>query len=114
MIPMLLCGGFKPYGVILLCPIFFSLAHLNHFMEIYAKQNNRIKKDISASVVISSRKQQNVEEAAEKLRAKGIEVLTLVCHVSNNQQRKDLIQKTAQKIQSLFEEQQSHTAESTD
>ncbi|QHO23617.1 Tropinone reductase-like [Arachis hypogaea] len=111
MIPMLLCGGFKPYGVILLCPIFFSLAHLNHFMEIYAKQNNRIKKvvmvigtpnvyfiyqDISASVVISSRKQQNVEEAAEKLRAKGIEVLTLVCHVSNNQQRKDLIQKTAQ------------------
>nr|XP_025635845.1 tropinone reductase-like 3 [Arachis hypogaea] len=52
--------------------------------------------DISASVVISSRKQQNVEEAAEKLRAKGIEVLTLVCHVSNNQQRKDLIQKTAQ------------------
>ena len=40
--------------------------------------------------------QQNVEEAAEKLRAKGIEVLTLVCHVSNNQQRKDLIQKTAQ------------------
>ncbi|XP_072079723.1 tropinone reductase-like 3, partial [Arachis hypogaea] len=49
-----------------------------------------------ASVVISSRKQQNVEEAAEKLRAKGIEVLALVCHVSNDQQRKDLIQKTAQ------------------
>ncbi|QHO51080.1 Tropinone reductase-like [Arachis hypogaea] len=50
-----------------------------------------------ASVVISSRKQQNVDEAAEKLRAKGIEVLALVCHVSNDQQRKDLIQKTAQK-----------------
>ncbi|KAL4398225.1 hypothetical protein AHAS_Ahas01G0270600 [Arachis hypogaea] len=49
-----------------------------------------------ASVVISSRKQQNVDEAAEKLRAKGIEVLALVCHVSNDQQRKDLIQKTAQ------------------
>ncbi|XP_057742018.1 CAAX prenyl protease 2 isoform X2 [Arachis stenosperma] len=46
MIPMLLCGGFKPYGVILLCPIFFSLAHLNHFMEIYAKQNYRIKKAV--------------------------------------------------------------------
>ncbi|RYQ96295.1 hypothetical protein Ahy_B08g092002 [Arachis hypogaea] len=73
-----------------------------------------------ASVVISSRKQvlfpfssflspinyihysislflqQNVEEAAKKLRAKGIEVLALVCHVSNDQQRKDLIQKIAQ------------------
>ncbi|MED6162289.1 hypothetical protein PIB30_068998 [Stylosanthes scabra] len=50
-----------------------------------------------ASVVISSRKQQNVDEAAEKLRAKGIEVLALVCHVSNAQQRKDLIHKTVQK-----------------
>ncbi|QHN79475.1 Tropinone reductase-like [Arachis hypogaea] len=49
-----------------------------------------------ASVVISSCKQQNVEEAAEKLRAKGIKILALVCHVSNDQQRKDLIQKTAQ------------------
>ncbi|XLR23407.1 hypothetical protein S83_051307, partial [Arachis hypogaea] len=39
---------------------------------------------------------QNVGEAVEKLRAKGIEVLALVCHVSNDQQRKDLIQKTAQ------------------
>ncbi|XLS64685.1 hypothetical protein HN51_024659, partial [Arachis hypogaea] len=76
--------------------------------------------DISASVVISSRKQvlfpfssslppinyihysiflflqQNIKEATEKLRAKGIEVLALVCHVSNDQQRKDLIQKIAQ------------------
>ncbi|XP_057422931.1 CAAX prenyl protease 2 isoform X2 [Lotus japonicus] len=25
MIPLLLCGGFKPYNVMLLCPIFFSL-----------------------------------------------------------------------------------------
>ncbi|XLR10733.1 hypothetical protein HN51_047385, partial [Arachis hypogaea] len=39
---------------------------------------------------------QNVDEAAEKLRAKGIEFLALVCYVSNNQQRKDLIKKTAQ------------------
>ncbi|KAK7262115.1 hypothetical protein RJT34_29675 [Clitoria ternatea] len=50
-----------------------------------------------ASVVISSRKQQNVDAAAEKLRAKGIEVLAVVCHVSNAQQRKDLIDKTVQK-----------------
>ncbi|KAK7363795.1 hypothetical protein VNO77_05953 [Canavalia gladiata] len=50
-----------------------------------------------ASVVISSRRQQNVDAAAEKLRAKGIEVLAVVCHVSNAQQRKNLIEKTVQK-----------------
>ncbi|XP_028797022.1 tropinone reductase-like 3 [Neltuma alba] len=50
-----------------------------------------------ASVVISSRKQVNVDDAAEKLRAQGIEVLALVCHVSNSQQRKNLIDKTVQK-----------------
>lgn len=40
--------------------------------------------------------QQNVDAAAEKLRAKGIEVLGVVCHVSNPQHRKDLILKTVQ------------------
>ncbi|QCD87457.1 dehydrogenase/reductase SDR family member 4 [Vigna unguiculata] len=64
-----------------------------------------------ASVVISSRKQvfpsypsftplqlskQNVDAAAKNLRAKGIEVLRVVCHVSNPQQRKDLIHKNVQ------------------
>lgn len=39
MIPLLLCGGFKPYTAICLCPIFFSLSHLNHLMEFYSKQN---------------------------------------------------------------------------
>ncbi|MBD4782404.1 SDR family NAD(P)-dependent oxidoreductase, partial [Xanthomonas citri pv. citri] len=43
------------------------------------------------SVVISSRKQKNVDEAVKKLKASGIEVLELVCHVSNAQQRKNLI-----------------------
>ncbi|CAI9086867.1 OLC1v1020789C1 [Oldenlandia corymbosa var. corymbosa] len=50
-----------------------------------------------ASVVISSRKQVNVDEAVEKLKAKGIEVYGIVCHVSNAQQRKNLIEKTVQK-----------------
>ncbi|KAL9320777.1 hypothetical protein ACSQ67_012616 [Phaseolus vulgaris] len=50
-----------------------------------------------AYVVISSRKQQNVDEAAAKLRAKGIEVLPVICHVSNAQHRKNLIDKTLQK-----------------
>ncbi|KAK1381919.1 tropinone reductase-like 3 [Heracleum sosnowskyi] len=50
-----------------------------------------------ASVVVSSRKQNNVDEAVEKLKAKGIDVLGFVCHVSNAQQRKNLIDKTVQK-----------------
>ncbi|KAK9935928.1 hypothetical protein M0R45_012801 [Rubus argutus] len=50
-----------------------------------------------ASVVISSRKQNNVDEAVDKLKAQGIEALGIVCHVSNEQQRKNLIYKTVQK-----------------
>ncbi|KAL0407224.1 UNVERIFIED_CONTAM: Tropinone reductase-like 3 [Sesamum latifolium] len=50
-----------------------------------------------AAVVISSRRQKNVDEAVEKLKSRGIEVLGLVCHVSNAQQRKDLIKKTIEK-----------------
>ncbi|KAK4485027.1 hypothetical protein RD792_007635 [Penstemon davidsonii] len=50
-----------------------------------------------AAVVISSRRQKNVDEAVEELKGKGIEVLGLVCHVSNAQHRKDLIEKTVQK-----------------
>ncbi|GKV01931.1 hypothetical protein SLEP1_g14438 [Rubroshorea leprosula] len=50
-----------------------------------------------AFVVISSRKQKNVDVAVEKLKAKGIEVLGVVCHVSNAQQRKTLISKTIEK-----------------
>ncbi|XP_061963812.1 CAAX prenyl protease 2 isoform X1 [Populus nigra] len=44
MIPLLLCGGFEIYIVILLCPILFSLAHLNHWMEIYGRQNYSLLK----------------------------------------------------------------------
>ncbi|XP_038893919.1 tropinone reductase-like 3 [Benincasa hispida] len=50
-----------------------------------------------ASVVISSRRQINVDEAVEKLKAQGLEVLGIVCHVSNAQQRKNLVEKTIQK-----------------
>ncbi|KAK9156717.1 hypothetical protein Scep_003291 [Stephania cephalantha] len=39
MIPLLLCGGFKVLSIIFLSPIFFSLAHLNHFLELYWLQN---------------------------------------------------------------------------
>ncbi|KAG5561303.1 hypothetical protein RHGRI_004363 [Rhododendron griersonianum] len=47
------------------------------------------------NIFLSSRN--NVDEAVEKLRARGIEVLGVVCHVSNAQQRKNLIETTVQK-----------------
>ncbi|XXG53711.1 hypothetical protein AAC387_Pa03g1768 [Persea americana] len=50
-----------------------------------------------ASVVISSRKQKNVDEAVEKLKAQGIDAIGVVCHVSNAQQRKNLIDRAVQK-----------------
>lgn len=49
MIPLLLCGGFKPYTVILLSPVFFSLAHLNHLLEFYMQQNSSL---LQASMVV--------------------------------------------------------------
>lgn len=39
MIPLLLCGGFKPQNVVFLCPLLFSLAHLNHLWELYSQRN---------------------------------------------------------------------------
>uniref|UniRef100_A0A2P2KD51 intramembrane prenyl-peptidase Rce1 n=1 Tax=Rhizophora mucronata TaxID=61149 RepID=A0A2P2KD51_RHIMU len=44
MIPLFLCGGIQIYSVIFLCPILFSLAHLNHWMEIYSQQNYSLLK----------------------------------------------------------------------
>lgn len=51
-----------------------------------------------ASVVVSSRKQKNVDEAVVKLKARGIEVIGVVCHVSDGQQRKNLINQTIEKF----------------
>ncbi|EOA21412.1 hypothetical protein CARUB_v10001785mg [Capsella rubella] len=50
-----------------------------------------------ASVVVSSRKQANVDEAVEKLKSKGIDAYGIVCHVSNAQHRRNLVEKTVQK-----------------
>lgn len=44
MIPLLLCGGYKTYNVIFFSPVFFSLAHLNHFLELYYQQNYSFSK----------------------------------------------------------------------
>ncbi|KAI3683874.1 hypothetical protein L1987_84389 [Smallanthus sonchifolius] len=44
MISVLLCGGFKPYTVILLSPVLFSLAHLNHLLESYMQRDSSLLK----------------------------------------------------------------------
>ncbi|RLM98476.1 tropinone reductase-like 3 [Panicum miliaceum] len=44
-----------------------------------------------AAAVISSRKQKNVDDAVKGLKAKGITAVGAVCHVSDAQQRKSLI-----------------------
>ncbi|XP_074311793.1 CAAX prenyl protease 2 [Silene latifolia] len=44
MIPLLLCGGFKPETTVFLCPLFFSLAHLNHLLEFYSRKNCSVLK----------------------------------------------------------------------
>ncbi|XP_024003786.1 CAAX prenyl protease 2 isoform X3 [Eutrema salsugineum] len=49
MIPLLLCAGFKIYSAIFLCPILFSLAHLNHFREMYIRHNRSYLK---ASLIV--------------------------------------------------------------
>ncbi|VVB02320.1 unnamed protein product [Arabis nemorensis] len=49
MIPLLLCAGFRIYSAIFLCPVLFSLAHLNHFRELYIKHNRSYLK---ASLIV--------------------------------------------------------------
>uniref|UniRef100_A0A2P2JGB8 Uncharacterized protein MANES_16G001800 n=2 Tax=Rhizophora mucronata TaxID=61149 RepID=A0A2P2JGB8_RHIMU len=50
-----------------------------------------------ASVVVSSRKQKNVDEAVKNLKAQDIAVLGVVCHVSYAEQRKLLVDNTLKK-----------------
>eukprot|EP00879_Flechtneria_rotunda_P001720 GHRR01001883.1.p1 GENE.GHRR01001883.1~~GHRR01001883.1.p1 ORF type:complete len:254 (+),score=92.20 GHRR01001883.1:183-944(+) len=49
-----------------------------------------------AKVMISSRRQQNVDEVVQQLQAKGLEVSGVVCHVGNAEHRKALVDKTVQ------------------
>eukprot|EP00252_Welwitschia_mirabilis_P017187 TRINITY_DN3811_c0_g2_i1.p1 TRINITY_DN3811_c0_g2~~TRINITY_DN3811_c0_g2_i1.p1 ORF type:complete len:251 (-),score=60.02 TRINITY_DN3811_c0_g2_i1:37-789(-) len=50
-----------------------------------------------ASVVVSSRKKKNVDEATEKLKSKGIDAIGVPCHVSNRDQRQALIRTAVDK-----------------
>ena len=45
-----------------------------------------------ASVVISSRKENNVKEATDKLKSSGLDVVGTVCHVGKAEDRKHLIE----------------------
>lgn len=49
-----------------------------------------------ASVVISSRKEKNVNEAVAELRKEGLEAFGVVCHVGSAEHRKKLIDETIQ------------------
>ncbi|KAF5270003.1 hypothetical protein FQR65_LT05802 [Abscondita terminalis] len=49
-----------------------------------------------AKVIISSRKQKNVNEAVDKLAAEGLKVTGFACHVSDKEARKVLLDKAAQ------------------
>ncbi|KAJ8713496.1 hypothetical protein PYW07_013866 [Mythimna separata] len=51
-----------------------------------------------ASVVISSRKEKNVEAAVKNLRSEGITVEGVVCHVANADHRKNLFEVTKSKF----------------
>jgi len=50
-----------------------------------------------ASVVISSRKQEAVEAVAETFKADGLEAVGIACHVADEAQRVNLIEKTIEK-----------------
>ncbi|XP_053203474.1 dehydrogenase/reductase SDR family member 4-like isoform X2 [Panonychus citri] len=47
-----------------------------------------------ASVIISSRRKENVDKAVEELKSEGLDVLGTVCHVSKEEDRKNLIEFT--------------------
>ena len=44
-------------------------------------------------MVVSSRKQKNVDSAVEALKKEGLNVTGMVCHVGNKQDRDNLIEK---------------------
>ncbi|XP_065913071.1 dehydrogenase/reductase SDR family member 4-like [Dysidea avara] len=54
-----------------------------------------------ATVMVSSRKQQNVDKAVEKLKEDNINVAGMVCHVGKEEDRKQLIQETVDKFGKL-------------
>lgn len=54
-----------------------------------------------AKVVISSRKESNVQQALKQLKSKDLNVYGTICHVGKNEDRKSLLEKTIQEFGSL-------------
>ena len=50
--------------------------------------------EYGAKVIVSSRSQEAVDDAADKIQKKGFESRGIACHVGESEQRKELIQKT--------------------
>lgn len=71
----------------------FSLA--GFFYSIGLAIAERLAED-GASVMISSRKQQNVDKAVQTLKDKGLSVSGVVCHVAKKEHRQTLIEKVQQ------------------
>ncbi|XP_014671552.1 PREDICTED: dehydrogenase/reductase SDR family member 4-like [Priapulus caudatus] len=62
--------------------------------------SRRLAKD-GARVVISSRKQGNVDKAQKQLQDEGLDVTGMVCHVGNAEDRKTLVTKTLERNGSI-------------
>lgn len=64
---------------------------LNFILRIGYAIAQRLARE-GAKVVISSRKQNNVDAATQKLKSEGLEVAGVVCHVSKAEDRKNLFE----------------------
>ena len=65
-----------------------------HFCSIGLAIAERLASE-GAKVVVSSRKQKNVDAAVEKLKSQGGDVIGLVCHVGHKEDRKRLFEKVS-------------------
>jgi len=72
---------------------------VNHYSIGYAIAE-KLGQD-GAKVVVSSRKQKNVDEAVKKMKEQNLEVFGTVCHVAKSEDRTNLIKQVINKI-SLF------------
>ncbi|PBC26712.1 uncharacterized protein LOC108001177 [Apis cerana] len=54
-----------------------------------------------AKVMISSRKEENVQNALKELKSKNLNVCGMTCHVGKNEDRKSLLEKTIQEFHGL-------------
>jgi hypothetical protein len=71
--------------------------HLTLILSIGLAIAERLAKD-GASVMISSRKQQNVDKAVNAMKAKGLSVSGIVCHAASKEHRTKMIEKASKNV----------------